>query len=420
MHIAVCNVGSRGDIQPFVALAVGLIEAGHQVKFITTENFAPFLAQYHIPIHPLPLDFQALLEGKLGREMMDSGKNPVAFFSAFQKMTETMTTTVGPAFLDAFKDVDLIVSGNGVSMGLVSFAQKYNIPLVHALLQPMHTTGDFPNPFFPELPFQSSLYNRFTMDIVTRLMWLFLRSHLNRMRREYLDLPRQTYREVMDYIDHSTVLMGFSPQVVSPASDWKASVHVTGYWFLEAVDKWQPPQSLIHFLDAGTRPVYIGFGSMNTEDPQATAQIALDALAKSGQRGIFLTGWGGLSAKSIPETVYMIDSVPHDWLFSRMSAIIHHGGAGTTAAALRAGVPTMVVPFMADQPYWGKRLAALGVSPGVISIKKLNVDNLAAAISRMVSDKSMQVRAAEIGTAIRAENGVAEAVGLISALERGL
>jgi UDP:flavonoid glycosyltransferase YjiC (YdhE family) len=171
----------------------------------------------------------------------------------------------------------------------------------------------------------------------------------------------------------------------------------------------------VDFLQSGPPPVYIGFGSMAGRDPERRAEIALEALKRSGQRGVLLTGWGGLQPRDLPDDVYAVDSVPHDWLFPQMAAVVHHGGAGTTAAGLRAGTPTVIVPFFGDQPFWGRRVAELGVGPAPIPQKQLSVERLAAAIRTAAGDPAMRARAQELGRRIRQEDGVARAVEVFHA-----
>jgi sterol 3beta-glucosyltransferase len=215
------------------------------------------------------------------------------------------------------------------------------------------------------------------------------------------------------------LLYGFSPHVVPRPADWPPNHHVTGYWFLDPDDGWQPPADLAAFLAAGPPPVYIGFGSMANRDPAEAAQIMLDALAQSGQRGVIASGWGGLTPSDLPDRVHMLSSIPHSWLFPRMAAVVHHGGAGTTAAGLRAGVPSIIVPFFGDQPFWGRRVAELGVGPVPIPRRKLTASALADAITRAVTDPAMRARAAALGEQIRAEDGIAAAAAHIEAYRAG-
>jgi sterol 3beta-glucosyltransferase len=171
---------------------------------------------------------------------------------------------------------------------------------------------------------------------------------------------------------------------------------------------------LVEFLVAGSPPVYVGFGSMAGRNPEKVTQIVFESLARSGQRGVIATGWGGLAVSDLPDNLFKIESIPHDWLFPQMVAVVHHGGAGTTAAGLRAGKPTVICPFFGDQPFWGRRVFELGVGPEPIPHKKLSVEKLANAIQVAVSDDDIRKRAAGLGEKIRAENGIARAVDFIS------
>jgi UDP:flavonoid glycosyltransferase YjiC (YdhE family) len=211
----------------------------------------------------------------------------------------------------------------------------------------------------------------------------------------------------------SPVLYGFSPLVIPPPPDWGGNVHVTGYWFLEPAVSWTPPADLTTFLDGGPPPIYVGFGSMSSRRPEETTRLVLSALAQTGQRAVLLSGWGGLTKADLPDSVLMIHSVPHDWLFRRVAAVVHHGGAGTTAAGLRAGAPSVIIPFFGDQPFWGQRVVALGVGPEPIPRQQLTAESLAAAIEEAVTNVAMRRRAADLGEQIRAEDGVARAVEAI-------
>jgi UDP:flavonoid glycosyltransferase YjiC (YdhE family) len=170
---------------------------------------------------------------------------------------------------------------------------------------------------------------------------------------------------------------------------------------------------LVAFLESGPPPIYVGFGSMSQENPEATTRLVVEALAQTGQRGILSAGWGALARQDMPESIFLADPMPFSWLFPRMSAVVHHGGAGTTAHGLRAGVPSIVIPFFADQPFWGRRVSDLGAGPLPIPLKKLTAAKLAGAIRQAVSDEKMRQRAAGLGVVIQAEDGVANAVSAI-------
>jgi sterol 3beta-glucosyltransferase len=209
------------------------------------------------------------------------------------------------------------------------------------------------------------------------------------------------------------MLSAYSPSLIPHPPDWPENIHITGYFFLDSQAEWQPSTELKAFLEAGDPPVYIGFGSMAGRNPEQLARLVSEALVKSGQRGLLLTGWGGLRPELVPDNVFVVDAVPHSWLFPRMAAVVHHGGAGTTAEALRAGVPAVIVPFAFDQPFWGARVKALGLGPDPIPLKKLTADALADAIRIAVTDSDMRQRADSCGKAIRTEDGTGNAAKVI-------
>ena len=246
-------------------------------------------------------------------------------------------------------------------------------------------------------------------------MWQSFRSADKKARSEVLHLPPSSFWGPFSSLrkQKRTVLYGYSSHVLPHPRDWDDSQHVTGYWFLEPHEGWQPPKDLLDFLDSGPPPVYIGFGSMSSSKAAETADLVLEALARASQRGVLYAGWGGLKKEQLPETVFMTGSVPHTWLFPRMAAVVHHGGVGTTAAGLAAGVPSIITPFFADQPFWGQRVYELEVGPKPIAHKRLTIDKLSEAIHRAVTDVGMRKKAATPGERIRSENGVAQAVTVI-------
>jgi sterol 3beta-glucosyltransferase len=239
---------------------------------------------------------------------------------------------------------------------------------------------------------------------------------INDFRVNTLGLPRLgRFPNLLVRSDGSPVpiLYPYSPSLLPVPNDFPLHVHVTGYWFLDRSPVWQAEPDLLRFLEAGPAPVYIGFGSMGARGAQKRGEIALEALELSGQRGLLARGWGGLEASDLPRNVFMLDNAPHDWLFPQVAAVVHHGGAGTTAAGLRAGRPAVVCPFMADQPFWGELVYRQGVGPKPVPQLRLTADRLAEAIITAVSDESMISNARELGEKIRVEDGVARAVEII-------
>jgi UDP:flavonoid glycosyltransferase YjiC (YdhE family) len=211
------------------------------------------------------------------------------------------------------------------------------------------------------------------------------------------------------------ILYGYSPSLLPRPTDLGAGHHVTGYWFLDHDGGWTPPPALEAFLAAGPPPVAIGFGSMSSRDAEATTRLALAAAEQARQRVVLLAGWGGMSSADLPDWAFLTDAVPHSWLFPRCALAVHHGGAGTTGAAVRAGVPSVVVPFAADQPFWGWLMASKGVGACCGPRRRLTAAKLARAITATLSNGAILGRAADLGRRVRQEDGVREAV---AALER--
>jgi UDP:flavonoid glycosyltransferase YjiC (YdhE family) len=207
-------------------------------------------------------------------------------------------------------------------------------------------------------------------------------------------------------------LGAYSPAVAPSLPDWDDRIHVTGYWFLDDLPGWTPPGPLVDFLASGAPPVFVGFGSTPFPQPEATTALVVRAMERAGCRGILVAGGSGLAAGQVSPNVFGMDSVPHAWLFPRVHAAVHHGGAGVTGAALRAGIPSVVVPVFADQPFWGNRVFQLGAGPPPIPARQLTEENLTAAI-RATESESMRDRAASLGDRIRREDGVTRAVEIL-------
>jgi sterol 3beta-glucosyltransferase len=237
---------------------------------------------------------------------------------------------------------------------------------------------------------------------------------INQLRQEILELPPVpwSYYSEID-VSEVPILYGYSQYVLPIPADWGAQLHVTGYWFLPDMD-YQPPGELSAFLEQGPKPVYIGFGSMLDVEAARTTQIVLEALEMTGQRAILHGGWSKLGAMDLPANVLRIGDVPHSWLFPRVAAVVHHGGAGTTAAGLRAGVPAVIVPYFGDQPFWARVVHRMGASPTPIPRLKLSAGKLADALQEATRDQTIQKASSRLGTRIQAERGVQNAVELIN------
>ena len=298
-----------------------------------------------------------------------------------------------------------------------SLAEKLGVPCVAAMPFRMTPTEAFPCFWLFGGHDRGRWGNRLLWRLSEQVTWQIGRGEDTRSRRELLHLPplpllgplARQEREGMP------VLYAYSPTLLPPPPDWPSRFHVTGTLFLDPPPGWQPPPDLVAFLEAGPPPVYVGFGSMTSADPDATLALVLEALARAGQRGVLSHGWAGLGAgRELPDTVIAVDEVSHSWLFPRMAAVVHHGGAGTTVAGLRAGIPSVVTPLTADQPSWGRIVHRLGAGPRPIPFRHLTATRLSSAIAAAVSDPAIRERAAELGERVREEDGVGRAVQLAS------
>ncbi len=412
MRISIVASGTRGDVQPYIALGKGLKAAGYSVRVLTSDDFETLVIGAGLEFSSTGESIEAELQSEEWRKSMESGN----FLVILRRMTAAMKQRAHSLALSMprlFEGTDLIVTGMGGMGGTFSIAEKLEIPVIQAYVFPITPTRAFPGPLTPRLPFGNML-NRLSFLPVRQMLWQSVRIADVTTRKE-LGMSRAPFFGPFGALQRKQVpiLYGYSNHVLPRPADWDALTHVTGYWFLDPPADWTPPADLIEFLRAGPAPIYIGFGSMGNRNPGETTRTALKALSLSGQRGVLASGWGGLSQADLPNTVYMLNAVPHSWLFPQMAAVVHHGGAGTTAAGLHAGIPSIIVPFFGDQPFWGQRVAELGVGSAPIPKKRLTAEKLAQAITQAVSDAEMRQRAADLGQKIHAEDGVTQAASLI-------
>ena len=416
MRIVIIAPGTRGDVQPYIALGKGLQNAGHYIRLVSHSNFESLVTSYGLEFWSFGNDVKDAVENSEMRELTEKGN----FFLLMAKMAKEARREAlrfAEGGLTAAHGMEMVLSGiGGLFMG-TAIAEKLGIPLVQAYVFPFTPTREFSSVLTPKLP---TVLNRFSHQLARQLMWQGFRSADTIARKKVLNIPAAPL--LGPYHSKPTrtmpVLYGFSPSVIPAPSDWHGKTHITGYWFIDEPGDWQPPAELLGFLQSGSVPLYIGFGSMSNRNPEQTADVVIQALALTNQRAILLSGWGGLQQNNVPESIFMLDSIPHSWLFPRVSAVVHHGGASTTAAGLRAGVPSIIIPFFGDQPFWGQRVAELGVGSKPIPRKELTVETLANAIREVLINEDMRRRASKLGEQIQAENGIAAAVNILNELEQ--
>jgi UDP:flavonoid glycosyltransferase YjiC (YdhE family) len=417
MRITIPTTGSRGDVQPYVALGMGLQADGWDVCLATHADFEPFIRSHGLDFHALDESGERMQGSDTGDRMLQSGDNPLSFLAHFSRLRRPRMERLMYNCFHACRGSDVILLSNTELFIGQAVAEKLRLPTCWASLQPTTPSFFLGNFLFPDRPWWFPLpllYEYSTHAVVGQVFWQWMRHAVNEARRKVLGLrPVLPIGPFFEYMFPPVSLDGYSPLVIPPAPDWGRKHHVTGYWFLNDGKNFKPPADLVAFLAAGSAPIYVGFGSMHNRDPEAVTRLVVEALERSGQRGLLLTGWSGLHASGANDRVFFLNNVPHDWLFPRMAAVVHHGGAGTTSAALRAGVPAVVVPFFSDQPFWARRVNQLGTSPAPVPRALLTAERLGKAMSRAVNDSAMNLRAAEVGRRIRAEDGVGRAVELI-------
>jgi UDP:flavonoid glycosyltransferase YjiC (YdhE family) len=415
-RITIGTSGSQGDVQPFVALGLGLVSRGHSVRIATYDAFEGFVRSFGLDFAPVEGDPQAMLAQEQGQTWLESGRRGGGFARGFRDI-------VGPALsqgtadaLAAGADADLILFAGPTFYTFYNVAEKLRKPFIQSYLQPINPTRAFPSAVFPSRLGGHGLTNYLTHTIGGQAFWQLMRPVVNDIRRTQLGLPSLSFfGPFLDMLRRRLpVIYGYSPTVLPKPVDWNDALHVTGHWFLPE-QAWTPPPELVRFLAGGPAPVYVGFGSMVSRDAERLTAVVLDALQQAGQPGIILSGWAGLGERNLPPSVLGLERVPHRWLFPQVAAVVHHGGVGTTHEGLRAGRPSILVPFFGDQPFWADRVAALGAAPDPIPQAELTAGRLAGAIRQAVSDQTIARRAAEIGRAIRAEDGIGTAVDVIEA-----
>lgn len=412
MRITLFAVGTQGDIRPLAALGCGLQRAGHEVRLATSANFEPLVTRAGLEFAPLTADYEKLM--RADPAMIANGMNVVKVARIMRGHLSAMAAHWAVEGRAAADGAGLLIGAGPATILVASLSDALGIPCVQAQLQPMTPCGDIPPMMLPPLPFRiPGLVNRGLYHALRIFTWTMLSPAINGILRRDLGLAPYTWRGPY-YGGPATrrrVLYGYSSAILPPSRDWTDDQRVTGYWFLDEADAWQPPQALLRFLAAGPKPVYIGFGSMLSRDAERITREVLAAVRQLGCRTILATGWGGMEGQDADadDNILVLNQAPHDWLFPRVEVAVHHGGVGTTTAAARAGIPSVVMPFITEQAFWAECLRRLGTAPPYLDRKTVTATDLAHAITA-ARTPAMLERAAQLGARVRAERGVDNAL----------
>ena len=417
-RVAIAAIGTMGDVQPFVALSKVLLKRGFSVVLCTTSDFEAFVTGHGIEFHNLGADIQAFIRQSQFDNAMS--KNLLLYAPTLLKQGQQILKEACKQLWIAAQGADAIVFHQTTNFA-IDIAEALDVPAIMTAFQPINPTGEFPHFAFDGPPLDP-LFNRISLDpLFNRLSYV-----IQAAQQSYYDFPRDRMRAKLlglrsrkrngfsknAFGENIPALHAYSPVISPRPGDWPESTHVTGFWRLDDASGWKPDAKFQAFLDDGPAPIYLGFGSMPWGAARNT-EIITKALRQWGGRVVIGSGWGGIKADELPPTVYSIAKAPHTELFKHVSAVVHHGGAGTTYAGLYAGKPTFVVPQFFDQPYWGKRVYELGCGPAPVRLRKLTPGLLAAALEDLATEPSYALAAADLREKLMHEDGTGYAADVI-------
>lgn len=412
MRVLIFTFGTRGDVDPFAALAERLKTSGHVAALAAPEPYRD-VVHSGAGFEPMATEMDRVM-----RAGMAELGGPAQGWTLARQMLAAMRVSLDEQWEIAQRVQPTLIVAHPKALGGLHIAERLGIPFVASLPLPFLTpTNAFPVPFLAR-PLPGRL-NRLTYQF-NRFTALAYGGMINKFRRERLGLPPMS--RFSDYLttgDGQPVpaLYPFSQYVVPVPGDYPASAHVTGYWFRETRPTWEPPTDLLDFLH-GSRPVvYVGFGSMGFgAKAEQRGQVVRRALQEVGVRAVVATGWGSLTARATDD-IFVIEDVPHEWLFPRVDAVVHHGGSGTTAAGLRAGKPTLICPVLGDQPFWGRRIYELGAGPLPLPLRSATPHTLAGRILELISREEYANASQAIGEQIASEDGTGNAVEVLQSIQ---
>ncbi len=408
MNITIAALGSSGDVYPSLALGLGLKKAGCRVSLAANPVFESDVRNRGVDFFPIRTMLRQSLADSPTSLYPAKSLDPFHFLRLKKSHIAPILETIVADIQNACEHANLILY-NMLGLPAYHFAKQMGVKAYPLCLQPLGRTNGFPSPVISASIHVPKMLNAASYRIVEKCMGLFLSScDQLKGKASFQDFFHQVYS------DHIPVLHGFSSCVLPKPSDWSDSMHITGYWFLDPPEDWVAPKGLLEFLRQGPPPVCVGFGSMNDPDTRTIIKKAVQGVLKAGHRVILLTGWSGQDFEdlSCPD-LYVAKSIPHAWLFPKISAVVHHGGAGTTGAAVKAGIPSVIIPFFFDQGFWADRMEKLGAGPPLLPKKALTPDAMAAWINKALTDKGIHETLNRLSFQVNTENGIDNAVNLL-------
>ena len=414
MKICLVTLGTRGDVQPYLALGLALQARGHRVVLAAPENFADWVLSKGLAFQAMGLDMEAFLQSPEIRKVLAG--NWFALGRIWRQTVGPMMSEMLDATWKAGQDADVIIY-HPKAIGAPDVAEATGAALVFA--PPIPILPSSKRPFFLFPWNLGGWFNRLSY-LPLRLSRFPYIGRVNRWRRDRLNLGKgKTFPKVATLAGRPVpVLLPISPSVYQPTDDWGETINVCGYWFFDDDADWEPDESLAAFLAAGPPPIYIGFGSMTVPNSNQLFGEIIKAVVRAKCRAVLAAGWSGIDVENLPSSVHMIEGAPHDALFPLMAGVVHHGGAGTTAAGLRAGKPSLVCPVAVDQPFWGRTVHKLGCGPKPLPVKRLTAARLARRLKALTGNEAYAGKAQSLAAAIATEGGIGEAIRVIEAQVR--
>ncbi|HWX67371.1 MAG TPA: glycosyltransferase [Rhodanobacter sp.] len=410
MKLAVVTYGTEGDTRPLAALCCALMDAGHETRLLADISTLGSAKALGVPSAALAGDIKGTLQPdqSIAGVVAESDRLR-STVNALARIANVNAESWLRQIVSVAQGCDAIIVGGLAAFAGLSAAEYLGVKAIGSGMIPITPTATFPSPFLPP-GIAPRWLNRASHQFVNRILWRAFRKTINAARSKACGMPARTRA----WTQHP-MLYGVSPSLLPPPNDWPANAYLCGQW-MQSEQDWAPPTALSDFLVSGEPPIYIGFGSMTGFDKPKLLREMIKAVA--GRRALFYSGWSGVDASMLPANFFVIDETPHDWLFPRTSLVVHHGGSGTTHSAARAGVPSVVVPFAADQFFWADRLRQAGVATDALSWRHLDADQLTGRMEFAKTD-AVAARVRALGKKMRAEVGLLNAVTSIEKIMQG-
>ncbi|KAL6710453.1 Sterol 3-beta-glucosyltransferase [Coniothyrium glycines] len=414
LTIVCLTIGSRGDVQPYIALCKELLKEGHKPRIATHAEFEPWVRKHGIDFAPVDGN-----PAELMRICVEHGMFTYNFMKEANSKFRGWLDDVCSSSWRACQGADVLIESPSAMAG-IHIAEALEIPYFRAFTMPWTRTRAYPHAFSVLEKKMGGGYNSITYITFDTIFWTAISGQVNRWRRRELGLQNTSQNKMQASL--RPFLYNFSPYVVPPPLDWPDWVRVTGYWFLDEADTYEPPTDLMAFIEQARKDnkklVYVGFGSIVIDDPAALTRTVVDSVLKADVRCVLSKGWSDRLEKKdaskpeipLPSEIFQIQAAPHDWLFKQMDAAVHHGGSGTTGASLRAGIPTIIKPFFGDQFFFAQRVEDMGVG---VWLKKINTSVFSRALWEVTNSQRMIVKAKVLGQKIRKDNGTQVAIQTI-------